>query len=109
MAVALAAATLLQMTLRPLCVSVSPGNVWILRRSVPPASPSSAGGSAELGSELGEYLCERGGSQAELAASLDVRRPPIDVIETGTCDTSVALAFKVARLFKARFEAAFAP
>jgi putative transcriptional regulator len=42
---------------------------------------------------------EREWSQAELAERLGVSRQTINAIETGKYDPSLALAFKIARLF----------
>ena len=59
--------------------------------------------------DLRERRAERGWTQAELAAQLDVSRQTINAIETGKYDPSLALAFKIARLFKTRIESVFAP
>ena len=49
----------------------------------------------------------KGWSQAELAERLAVSRQTINAIETGKYDPSLPLAFKLARLFKARIEELF--
>jgi len=59
--------------------------------------------------DLRERRAERGWSQAELAAQLHVSRQTVNAIETGKYDPSLELAFKIARLFKTRIEAVFAP
>ncbi|MEP7271341.1 MAG: helix-turn-helix transcriptional regulator [Acidobacteriota bacterium] len=46
-------------------------------------------------------------SQAELAERLGVSRQTINAIETGKYDPSLPLAFKIARLAKARIEDIF--
>jgi putative transcriptional regulator len=50
---------------------------------------------------------ERGWSQAELAARLDVSRQAVNAIETGKYDPSLPLAFKLARLFEQPIEQIF--
>jgi putative transcriptional regulator len=47
------------------------------------------------------------GSQAHLAAELDVSRQTVNAIETGKYDPSLPLAFKIARVFKAKIEDIF--
>lgn len=46
-------------------------------------------------------------SQAELAGRLDVSRQAINAIEKGKHDPSLALAFKIARLFEVSIESIF--
>jgi putative transcriptional regulator len=50
---------------------------------------------------------ERGWSQADLAARLEVSRQSVNAIETGRFDPSLPLAFKIARLFGATIESIF--
>jgi len=50
---------------------------------------------------------ERGWSQADLAARLEVSRQSVNAIETGKYDPSLPLAFKIARLFKTTIEGVF--
>lgn len=50
---------------------------------------------------------ERGWSQADLAAELDVSRQAVNAIETGKYDPSLPLAFKLARLFAQPIEQIF--
>ena len=50
---------------------------------------------------------ERGWSQADLAAELDVSRQAVNAIETGKYDPSLPLAFKLARLFAQPIEQLF--
>ena len=52
---------------------------------------------------------ERGWSQADLAARLDVSRQTVNALETGRYDPSLPLAFKVARLFGLAIEEIFDP
>ncbi len=50
---------------------------------------------------------ERNWSQAELAMRIDVSRQAVNAIETGKHDPSLALAFRIARLFKLPAEEIF--
>ena len=50
---------------------------------------------------------ERGWSQAELGARLDVSRQAVNAVETGKYDPSLPLAFKIARLFEMPIEEIF--
>jgi putative transcriptional regulator len=50
---------------------------------------------------------ERGWSQADLAARLEVSRQSVNAIETGRFDPSLPLAFKLARLFSTSIEQIF--
>ncbi len=52
---------------------------------------------------------ERGWTQAELAARLDVSRQTIVSIEKEKYDPSLPLAFKIAALFALRIEEVFHP
>jgi putative transcriptional regulator len=56
-----------------------------------------------------ELRAERGWSQADLAARLDVSRQTVNAVETGKYDPSLPLAFKIARLFEQPIEAIFQP
>jgi putative transcriptional regulator len=60
-----------------------------------------------LKNSLRELRAERGWSQGDLAAKLDVSRQTINAIETEKYDPSLPLAFKIARLFKVRIEDIF--
>jgi len=51
---------------------------------------------------------ERGWSQADLAARLEISRQSVNAIETGRYDPSLPLAFRMARLFGLAIEAIFA-
>jgi putative transcriptional regulator len=59
--------------------------------------------------DLKERRAEREWSQGVLAEKLGVSRQTINAIETGKYDPSLELAFKIARLFKARIEDVFKP
>jgi putative transcriptional regulator len=59
--------------------------------------------------DLRERRAEHGWSQGDLAGKLGVSRQTINAIETGKYDPSLDLAFKIARLFKARVEDVFKP
>lgn len=50
---------------------------------------------------------ERGWSQADLAARLDVSRQSVNAVETGKYDPSLPLAFKIARVFGLAIEEIF--
>lgn len=52
---------------------------------------------------------ERGWTQAELAGRLDVSRQTVHAVEAGKCVPSLALAFRIARLFGAPIEQIFEP
>lgn len=50
---------------------------------------------------------ERGWSQGDLARRLEVSQQSVNAIETGKFDSSLPLAFKLARLFGLRIEEIF--
>lgn len=50
---------------------------------------------------------ERGWSQQDLAARLEVSRQSVNAIETGRYDPSLPLAFKIAELFALAIEQVF--
>ena len=56
---------------------------------------------------LKELRAERGWSQSDLAARLDVSRQSVNAIETGKYDPSLPLAFRIAALFALPIEAIF--
>jgi putative transcriptional regulator len=56
---------------------------------------------------LRDWRSQRGCSQAELADHLSVSRQTINAIETDKYDPSLPLAFKIAKLFRARIEEIF--
>jgi putative transcriptional regulator len=62
-----------------------------------------------MDNELRARRAERGWSQAELAERLGVSRQTVNAIETGKYDPSLELAFRIARLFRARIEDLFRP
>ena len=62
-----------------------------------------------LRNDLKERRAQRGWSQGDLAAHLAVSRQTVNAIETGKYDPSLELAFRIARLFKARIEDVFKP
>ena len=57
--------------------------------------------------KLRELRAAKAWSQADLADKLGVSRQTINAIETEKYDPSLPLAFKVARLFKAKIEEIF--
>ncbi len=59
--------------------------------------------------DLRQRRAERGWSQGDLAEKLGVSRQTINAIETEKYSPSLELAFKIARLFKARVEDVFQP
>ena len=52
---------------------------------------------------------ERGWTQADLAARLDVSRQTVNALETGRYDPSLPLAFRIAATFGTSIEAIFVP
>jgi putative transcriptional regulator len=60
-----------------------------------------------MNNRLRVLRAERGWSQADLAAKLEVSRQSVNAIETGKYDPSLPLAFRIARLFDARIEEIF--
>lgn len=60
-----------------------------------------------MNNRLRVLRAERGWSQADLAARLDVSRQAVNAIETGKYDPSLPLAFKIARLFASPIEQIF--
>ena len=56
---------------------------------------------------LRNLRAERGWSQAELAAKLEVSRQTVNAIETGKYDPSLPLAFRIAAIFEKRIEEIF--
>lgn len=62
-----------------------------------------------MNNRLRDLRAERKWSQAELAARLGVSRQTVNALETGKYDPSLALAFRIARLFERRIEDVFQP
>jgi putative transcriptional regulator len=60
-----------------------------------------------MNNRLRVLRAERGWSQADLAAQLQVSRQSVNAIETGRFDPSLPLAFKLARLFSTTIEQIF--
>lgn len=58
---------------------------------------------------LRELRGERGWTQAQLARKLGVSRQNVNAIENGKWDPSLALAYRIARLFDESVEAIFMP
>lgn len=52
---------------------------------------------------------ERGWSQAALAAALGVSRQTVNAVETGRCQPSLGLAFRISHVFGAPIEQIFDP
>ena len=52
---------------------------------------------------------ERGWSQADLAARLEVSRQSVNAIETGRYEPSLSLAFTISSVFHKRIEEIFQP
>jgi len=59
--------------------------------------------------DLKARRAEREWSQGDLAEALGVSRQTVNAIETGKYDPSLELAFRIAKLFKARIEDVFTP
>ena len=60
-----------------------------------------------MNNRLRVLRAERGWSQADLGARLDVSRQAVNAVETGKYDPSLPLAFKIARLFDMPIEEIF--
>jgi putative transcriptional regulator len=73
----------------------------------PDVSPFAA--SATMKNKLTDLRAERGWTQAELAARLQVSRQTVNAIETERYEPSLSLAFSIARLFRQPIEAIFQP
>ena len=58
---------------------------------------------------LPHLRAERGWTQGELAAKLQVSRQTVNAIETERYEPSLSLAFTIAALFKRPIEAIFRP
>jgi putative transcriptional regulator len=56
---------------------------------------------------LRKLRADRGWSQQDLAAKLEVSRQSVNAIETGRYDPSLPLAFRIARLFETTIEGVF--
>ena len=54
-----------------------------------------------------DLRAERGWTQADLAARLEVSRNSVNAIENGKYDPSLPLAFKIAGIFKLTIEEIF--
>jgi putative transcriptional regulator len=62
-----------------------------------------------LNNRVRELRAERGMTQGELGAALNVSRQTVNAIETGRYDPSLPLAFAIAALFGKRIEDIFLP
>ena len=60
-----------------------------------------------MNNRLKVLRAERSWSQADLAQKLEVSRQSVNAIETGKCDPSLPLAFKMAKIFGTTIEAIF--
>lgn len=60
-----------------------------------------------MNNRLRVLRAERGWSQQELAARLEVSRQSVNAIETGRYDPSLPLAFRIAELFALPIEQVF--
>ena len=58
---------------------------------------------------LRDLRAERGWSQAELGARLEISRQSVNAIETGKFDPSLPIAFRLAKLFTLPIEQIFQP
>ena len=56
-----------------------------------------------------QLRAEQGWSQAHLADLLDVSRQTVNALETGRSDPSLALAFRIGRVFDTLIEDVFEP
>lgn len=62
-----------------------------------------------MNNRVRELRNERGWSQADLAAQLNVSRQTINAVETGRYDPGLPLAFRIAMLFGRPIESIFVP
>lgn len=62
-----------------------------------------------MNNRVRELRAERGMTQGELGAALNVSRQTVNAIETGRYDPSLPLAFAIAALFGKRIEDIFLP
>lgn len=62
-----------------------------------------------MNNRVRELRNERGWSQADLAAQLNVSRQTINAVETGRYDPGLPLAFRIATLFGRPIESIFVP
>ena len=62
-----------------------------------------------MNNRVRELRNERGWSQADLAAQLNVSRQTINAVETGRYDPGLPLAFRIATLFGRQIESIFVP
>ncbi|WCT72017.1 helix-turn-helix transcriptional regulator [Sphingomonas naphthae] len=62
-----------------------------------------------MNNRLKDLRAERGWSQGDLAAALNVSRQTVNALENGRYDPSLPLAFQIAALFAARIEDIFIP
>jgi putative transcriptional regulator len=62
-----------------------------------------------LNNRVRELRAERGMTQGELGAALNVSRQTVNAIEAGRYDPSLPLAFAIAALFGKRIEDIFLP
>jgi len=60
-----------------------------------------------MNNRLKVLRAEKNWSQAELAGRLEVSRQAVNAIETGKHDPSLALAFKLAKIFETDIEKIF--
>lgn len=60
-----------------------------------------------MNNRLRVLRAERGWSQQDLAARLEVSRQSVNAIETGKYDPSLPLAFRIAQVFGEPIEAIF--
>ncbi|HZU74581.1 MAG TPA: helix-turn-helix transcriptional regulator [Acidimicrobiales bacterium] len=63
----------------------------------------------EAGNRLRSLRRERGWTQADLAAKLEVSRQTVNALEAGRWEPSLRLAFQIADLFGATVEEVFRP
>lgn len=62
-----------------------------------------------MDNDIRQLRTERGWTQKDLAAQLDVSRQTVNALESGKYDPSLPLAFRIAGLFELRIEQIFRP
>ncbi len=62
-----------------------------------------------MDNDIRQLRTDRGWTQKDLAARLDVSRQTVNALESGKYDPSLPLAFRIADLFELKIEQIFRP